>query len=557
MSDSLHKPDDAASGNNNNGKPDFLSGQNASGVPGKPEIPGITVESGAASGSVDSSTEGTGPGASNADETEQNSGKRFGNPLLNALFTGFSSPLARCGFIFFITLVLLIPLDFVRTIVSDRQYLQNEALRSITESWGNSQSVSGPILLIPYEVWDDIKDVVVVLKDGVKQSQEVVRREYSVRHKIILPTELNFTAVLDPEIRYRGIYRQALYNAPVDLRGNFTLPGQSDFAKNLHRVHWDKAWIAVGISDLKTISEEKPVQWNGSSAAAYKPGTGAGNILGPGFHAAIPLTEQAAGMQQDFEIQLKVRGSGGIFFTPVGEKTSISMAGTWPDPSFQGNLLPVERHITPEGFSAKWLVSNLTRSYPQTGDLEGHEFDRSPHDEQSAITSFTVGVDLHEGVSLYRMVMRAVNYGLLFIAVSFVALFAFEMVTRQRMHLLQYGMVGLSMSLFYLVLLSLAEHVSFALSFTAAGAVIVLMNSLYIASALGSKKQGLIMGALLSGLYALLFSLLRMEDFALLVGTALVLAMMGVLMFVTRRLPQSSQFRPDPSGQSGRKNGKS
>lgn len=465
----------------------------------------------------------------------QTSGKRFSPASLS---DRLASPLLRCGFIGIITFLLLIPLDFVRGIVRDRSYLQREATESITAAWGKAQTISGPILVVPYEVWKDRKEIITVKVDKEDKKQEVVRREYSMRYKVILPADVHFDATLDPEIRYRGIYRQALYNAPVSIRGSFTLPQATGFAQNIHAVHWDKAWLAVGITDLKTIAKDTPLQWAGADAPTYKPGTRVGNILGPGFHAAVPMTEKAAGAKQEFSIQLKVRGSGGISFTPVGENTFITVGGTWPDPSFQGNLLPVERSITDKGFSAKWVISNLTRTYPQIGELEGNDFTRSPSTEASAVTSFTTGVDLHEVVSLYRMVMRAVQYDILFIAVSFVALFAFEMVTRQRMHLLQYGMVGLSMSLFYLVLLSLAEHVDFGIAFAAASAVTGGMNSLYIASALQSVSRGLLMCALLSGLYALLFCLLRMEDVALLVGTGLVIAMMGVLMYVTRKLPQ-------------------
>ncbi len=159
--------------------------------------------------------------------------------------------------------------------------------------------------------------------------------------------------------------------------------------------------------------------------------------------------------------------------------------------------------------------------------------------EGSAITGFTAGVTLHEPVTLYRMVRRSLDYGILFIAVTFVALFAFEMISRLRMHLAQYAMVGLSMSLFYLVLLSLAEHVSFGLAFVAASAVTIAMNGLYVGAALASRSKGALMGGLLTILYAVLFSLLRMEDFSLLMGTGLLLVMMGALMFATRKLPQA------------------
>ena len=458
-----------------------------------------------------------------------------------------TSPLGRCAAIAFLTLLLMIPLASVENIIESRSERQYEATNNIAESWGKAQTISGPALVVPYEVWEDQKEFIIAKDSGEKQ--EVVRREYYTRHKIILPAEVNFDARLDPEIRYRGIYRLALYAAPVSIQGHFALPLPADFGKNIHAIHWENAWLALGISDLKSIFEESPMQWNGKPALPYQPGTKLGGVLGAGFHAAVPMQQDAAGTRQNFSMQLNVRGSGGLSFTPVGEKSRITMAGTWPAPSFQGNLLPQERTITPQGFTAQWAISNLTRSYPQMSDLESKVLFNSSSDyeasegashRKSAITSFTTGVNLHEPVSLYRMTLRAVQYAELFIAVSFVALFAFEMITRQRMHLLQYGMVGLSMSLFYLVLLSLAEHIDFSLAFTAASAVTVAMNSLYIAAATQKKKWGALMGVLLTALYTLLYSLLRMEDNSLLLGTALVVLMMAVLMFVTRKLPQAA-----------------
>jgi inner membrane protein len=449
----------------------------------------------------------------------------------------FSGPLARCVFVGALTLFLLFPLRMVRDVVHDRSYLHIQASDNITRGWGKTQTVSGPVLIIPYQIWKERTEITRDKVNGKEIPREVVTREYHTLHKVVLPSDISFDAALNTEIRYRGIYRQALYTAPVTVAGAFVLPPEKDFHANVSRVYWDKARLSLGITDLETIAEATPVQWNGTELPGYKPGAEAGGLLGLGFHAPLAMNRQDAGQKRAFSLRLKIRGSGGIYFTPVGENTTITVNSAWPTPSFQGNLLPVERSISKEGFTAKWIISNLNRTYPQTADLDSDEYksgDRNP----SAITAFSAGVDLHEPVTLYRMVRRSVDYGILFIAVTFVALFAFEMVSRRRMHLVQYAMVGLSMTLFYLVLLSLAEHVSFGLAFVAASAVTVAMNSLYVGSALQSRGRGLLMGGLLSGLYGVLFSLLRMEDFSLLMGTGLVLAMMGALMFATRNLPQ-------------------
>ena len=453
----------------------------------------------------------------------------------------FASPLARFALIGVLSLLLLIPLGFVQRIIYEREDLYQSATSNISASWGGQQTINGPVLIIPYQVWHDDKRTVTVKVKGKEETRDVVERIYITRFKVVLPASVYFNADLESEVRYRGIYRQVLYTAPVNIDGIFTLPKADEFAvSNLHKIYWNEAWLAVGITDLMAIIEESPAQWGNEILGAYEPGADAKDLLGPGFHVAVPLAEDSAGQSQTFAMRLKIRGSGGIFFTPVGKDSVITIAGSWPDPSFQGNLLPVERSITGKGFSARWNIPNLTRTYPQLGDLSGAEFKSIYGEDDGAIKGFTAGVNLQETVSLYRMSMRAADYGILFIAMTFTALFAFEMAVRRRMHLLQYGMVGLSMSLFYLILLSMAEHVDFGLAFTAAGAVTVGMNSLYLGAALRSKFKGLLMGSLLTGLYGLLFSLLRMEDFALLVGTGLVVTMMGVLMFVTRKLPPAT-----------------
>jgi len=457
-----------------------------------------------------------------------------------------SGPFARCVFVGILTLFLLTPLGLVRDIVYERMHLYQEATDNIAASWGKEQTVSGPALIIPYQIWKDRKDKVVVKVNDKEEEREVVTREFHTRYKVVLPVDLSFNTTLETEVRYRGIYKQTLYTAPMDISGAFILPTAKNFSENTTHIFWDQAWLSVGISDLKTIAKATPVRWAGKTLDAYKPGTQAGNLLGPGFHTMIPLNGNDAGTKQVCSLSLIIRGSQGISFTPVGENTTIAVKSAWPSPSFQGNLLPVEHSISKQGFFAKWAISNLTRTYPQIADMDSYAYAtgkssrNSSHaaEGSSAITSFTAGVNLYEPVTLYRMVRRSVDYGILFIAVTFVALFAFEMVSRQRMRLLQYTMVGLSMSLFYLVLLSLAEHVSFGLAFMGATSLTIAMNSLYVGAVLQSKSKGGLMSCLLAALYAVLFSLLRMEDFSLLMGTGLLLVMMGALMFATRNLPQ-------------------
>lgn len=429
-----------------------------------------------------------------------------------------------------ITCGLLIPLGLVGDLVDGRSDMRYRAINSISESWGGYQLIAGPILVIPYVVeYTDTETT--ISKKGHEIITEKIRQRNE--HLVVLPSVLDFKAELDPQVRYRSIYEHVVYSAPVGISGAFRLPTAEAFGERVARIDWDKAWLALGISDLRGITAESPLVWDGKSGASYSPGTGVRNLIGPGFQTRVELSAKDAGQEKEFSFSVSLNGSGGMSFTPVGEITRISVSGAWPHPNFGGSLLPTKHTITDKGFSAEWSIPHLSRTYPQTGILGKDDF----YPDSKSIVKFNTGVSLHETVSLYIQIDRAVKYGLLFIGLTFIALFAFELVTKARLHLVQYALVGVSMTVFYLVLLSLAEHTAFIWAFSAAAAITALMNSLYMGSAMKSVFKGALVAALLGALYSLLYTLLQMEDYTLTIGTAIVVAAMGVLMFLTRNLP--------------------
>lgn len=429
-----------------------------------------------------------------------------------------------------ITLALLIPLFFVENIVDDRVSMRRIAVQDIASSWGEAQRIAGPMLVIPYlnkyTYTEEVKG-----PDGKISS--VVKEGISREYRGVLPTKVAFDAKMTSKIRYRSIYEYIVYSAPVGTSGVFRLPLAGTFGENATRVEWDKAWLALGVRDLKGITGETELIWNGTACPPYDPGTQLQNLLGPGFHTSVPLAPKDAGQERTFSLSVTLNGSDGLHFTPVGESTTITVSGNWPHPKFSGDLLPASSTINDQGFSAQWSIPHLSRTYPQSGILGEAEYKLT----DMSIVNFTAGVNLFETVSLYSQVTRAVKYGILFIGLTFVALFSFELVIQRRMHLMQYALVGLSMTVFYLVLLSLAEHVTFLTAFVSASAVTVLMNSLYIAAALRSINKGLVVGVLLCALYTLLYTLLRMEAYALIIGTGMVLTALASLMYLTRNLP--------------------
>ncbi len=218
--------------------------------------------------------------------------------------------------------------------------------------------------------------------------------------------------------------------------------------------------------------------------------------------------------------------------TPTGEQTSITFASPWPHPSFQGDILPHEREVSDSGFTASWSIPSLARPFPGLSTV-------SNWPSISRQQDFSVGLDFFESGGHYQLVQRAVKYGILFISLTFLAFIVFEMSLRTRLHPVQYGLVGLAMVVFYLVLLSLAEHVVFSVSYAVAAVCTTCMISVYAGAALRSVRQGGGVAFLLVALYALLYAILQMEDYALLMGTALVVVMLGALMVVSRNLERN------------------
>lgn len=443
----------------------------------------------------------------------------------------------RCLLIAGITLALLIPLGFVLEIVNERSSLHREAVDDIAGLWGHAQTINGPALVIPY-LWEYTYKENVENADGKTVTETRKGRRWEQR--LFLPADLLFEASLAPQVRHRGIYEYVVYTSSVKVSGIFRLPRTVDFGENVIRIAWESAWLALGVTDLRAITGVNVLQWNGADCPPYNPGTGLNDLLGPGFQGPVILKAEDAGAERDFSLDLTLNGSGGIYFTPVGETTRIKVTGDWPHPKFGGNLLPVTRNISDRDFSAEWLIPHLSRTYPQSGVVSEETYN------SRTIPGFTAGVDLFEVVSLYSQTRRAVKYGLLFIGLTFTALLAFELVRRKRLHLMQYALVGLAMTLFYLTLLSLAEHTRFITAFAAASVVSIVMNSSYVAAALRSGRQGLTVAGLLAALYLLLYALLQMEEYALLIGTGLVLVVLGILMWLTRNLPVDKNGESPP-----------
>lgn len=422
-----------------------------------------------------------------------------------------------------IALVMLIPLGMVSSVVSERSYLYQSVLDDIASNWGRQQVLLGPVLVIPYT--DRIvRKETVSDKDG---NQKVIERVSHIKQSaIFLPDSLRVNATLNEQFRKRGLYNSLVYTADIQISSEFSTPKVKLLSENISKIHWDKAYLTIGLSDTRAINSVSSLSWD-AQQQKLSPGTQLLNVLQQGFHAQ--LGEFNPEGKHQLELTMNVNGSNGFRFAPFGESTHATIRSDWPHPSFQGSVLPAKRDIGEQGFSAQWEIPHLARNYPQSWVNENHQFN---------LYEFTTGVDMFEPVSLYSQITRSTKYGVLFIGLTFLTFLIFELTIQARLHFVQYGLIGIALSLFFLILLSFSEHITFFKAYFAAAATTVGMITLYTAAALKSMPRTAIVLVLLTSLYIVLYSLLRLEDYALLVGTLLLVLVVMVLMYVTRNLEQ-------------------
>ena len=439
----------------------------------------------------------------------------------------FSPLMKKITFLIVLLITLLIPLIFVGELVERREKLFKETVKEIGNEWGKSQKIIAPVISLSYIDSTLSKD------DSIRNEKNVVVQPVE-RRIAILPEELNVTVELKDELKHRGIYNATVYTANMKLTGYFST---KDFPDKNDMI----GYLSIGLSDTKALVKVNKFKLgNVEKDLEAMSGTMANPLFTSGISGQIG-PEYDGMMKEDkipFEIDIDFRGSREISILPLGKKNNFDIKSNWKSPSFSG-VLPVERNIDDNGFTAKWEVSNLIRNYPQVLDIDKdvyYDFKDSYSDsDYDGEESTIVKVLLYNSVTDYTQIYRACRYGILFILMSLVIVYIFEIVSKKVAHYVQYIVVGFSLVMFYLLLLSLSEHLGFEMAYLVASLAIVIPNSLYVASMTDNKKFGIGMFIFLSGIYAILFSILRMEQYALLTGTLLILAVLYVVMYLTKK----------------------
>lgn len=423
-----------------------------------------------------------------------------------------TSLLVKLASIGFLTLLLLIPNVMIQELVRERQNRQTEAINEVSASWGAAQTVTGPVLSIPYSEWMQVEND---------------KRVESIQTAYFLPQALHVDGKVDPELRKRGIYEIVLYQSDLTITGTF---GKPDFAA-LHirpeDVHWDQAKLSLGIPGMSGIKNSIGLDWAGTPIR-LEPGTANSTILHSGVSNAVPVDVETE--TYTFSIPLKLNGSGYLKFEPVGKETTVALESGWPSPSFEGEFLPDRREITPAGFSASWKVLDLNRNYPQQWKGAEYSFGTGNH------PSAHFGVRLVQTVDEYAKTERSSKYAILVIGLTFLIYFFFETLRRFHIHPFQYLLVGLALSVFYLLLLSLSEHLGFNTAYAVATAATIGLITMYSAGVFKNMRMTVQLALLLGLIYGFIFIVLQLEDYALLTGSIGIFGALAAVMYYSRNV---------------------
>jgi inner membrane protein len=352
-----------------------------------------------------------------------------------------------------------------------------------------------------------------------------------------VPADLNADVEIAPQIRNIGIFKVPVFTAKVKMKGFFNKPDSSVSRK-------PGSFISLEISDLRGIASTPVLNWDGKKVdfenALY------GNPLTVTMERAyerkghynervyrhftddsrLKILSAPAPLKEtnmNYEIEFDIRGSNSISFVPLAKDNKFKIHSIWAHPNFIGSFLPDTREVSDKGFNANWSVNNLSSGIPAFINGYGGDFP-------------FISVALMFPVDNYRNSERAVKYGILFIALTFLACFVFEIAGKEPVHPFQYLLVGLAMAVFYLLLVALSEFLGFALSYIISAAATIALITTYIRYAILRVKTGKILYATagLGALYAYLYILLQLEDLSLILGTVGLFIGLAFIMYATR-----------------------
>ncbi|TAN18402.1 MAG: cell envelope integrity protein CreD [Chitinophagaceae bacterium] len=423
--------------------------------------------------------------------------------------------IVKAMFIGILTLLLLIPAVFILSLVNDRESRHDMAYKEISSKWAGTQTLTGPILVIPYQSSS---------QDARGNAVTEIRQGY------FLPDSLQVNGVIKPEKRYRGIYEAILYRSDLQISGKFSSLNLSDLKIPVNKWLPEQSYLLLGVSDMRGIENQLAVEWNGIKKG-FNPGTPQNALIRQGVYVPVSLNEAALNAGNfNFSLHLQLKGSGELDVAPLGKNTQVTLRSPWATPSFTGNFLPDYRKINKNGFDAHWTIFNLNRNLPQ-------QWTEGNYDPGAS----KFGVSLMLPVDAYQKTMRCIKYAILIIALTFLVFFLIETSQNSPVHPFQYMLIGFALCIFYTLLLSLSEYIHFALAYGISTIASTGLISIYASSLFKKKNMSFLVAIALLALYGFIFTLVQLQDYSLLFGSVGLFIIVAMLMYCTRKINQDRQ----------------
>jgi inner membrane protein len=400
-------------------------------------------------------------------------------------------------------LFLLAPLEMIKSIIRERQKNSENIKKEIAFQWAGQQVVSGPVLNIPLRIWPDKKD-----SEPYK----------SVFH--LMPENLEISGEVQTEKRHRSIYQAVVYTADLKLSGEFTIPEITRDERT--EILWNESYYSMGISDNRGLKGGVTLMADSVGIEAV-PGLKDSEVFNSGISFPTDLSVKARTTR--FKLNLRLSGSEGLSFSPVGKTSKVNISSSWNSPGFTGNFLPADRTINDAGFSAGWVVTNLNRNFPQYWTGNSYK----PGND-------SFGVDFILQVDHYQKSLRSAKYGILFIALTFLALLFTEMTKKESIHVFHYLLVSLGLVLFFSLLNALSEHTGFNLAYLLSASSTIILISFFLRALTVNHRPAVLMTGLLVLLYSFIFILLTLNDYAYLAGNIGLFILLAVTMKLSLKL---------------------
>lgn len=414
-------------------------------------------------------------------------------------------------FIAFLVMALLIPTFIIMYLVNERKDRKQEVTKEIGNKWSAAQTITGPFLVIPYTENESSNGHVVTVKKTL----------------FLLPEELNINGKIEPEIRYRSIYKVPVFTAkPITLSGKFEKNNFNAAGINPAWLKWNEAKFCIGISDLKGIKQQI-IKWN-DMELNMEPGLPENNIVQQGISVPLPLDTSFIEKTNRFSVQISLQGSEKLYCTPLGSSTTVHFTSSWLNPAFDGKYLPDTERIDKKGFEADWRISQFNRDFPKIFAGGSQVF--------QSVKESSFGVILLSPFDAYAQTMRSLKYAILIIALTFFAYFFTEIFQRRPVHPLQYILIGMALVIFYTLLLSISEYIPFPFAYLIASSATVILLSWYTKSIFNKWNVVLVFSTLLSALYLFIYVLIQMEDKALLFGSLGLFILLATAMYLSRKI---------------------